>query len=41
VEQNPVKAGLVETPERWPFSSAADRVMTQVVAWAPLVGRGR
>jgi type I restriction enzyme R subunit len=40
VEQNPVKAGLVETPERWPFSSAADRVMTQVVAGAPLVGRG-
>jgi REP element-mobilizing transposase RayT len=24
VENNPVKAGLVETRERWPWSSAAD-----------------
>ena len=27
IENNPVKAGLVKSPEQWPFSSARDRIL--------------
>jgi putative transposase len=36
VEQNPVKARLVQTPEEWAFSSAAVRIRQNVRAGQPL-----
>lgn len=37
IEANPVKAGFVETPEDWPFSSAHDRKLLGLEAGVPLV----
>jgi type I restriction enzyme R subunit len=39
VEGNPVKAGLVDCPERWPYSSAWDRKRTGTEIGMPLVRR--
>jgi putative transposase len=36
VEHNPVKAGLTDKAERWPFSSARDRAATNVLLGQPL-----
>jgi putative transposase len=36
VEQNPVKAGLIDSAEQWPFSSARDRMATSVLPGRPL-----
>jgi hypothetical protein len=40
-EANPVKAGLVEAPEDWPFSSAHDRKLFGLEFGEPLVRRRR
>ena len=37
VEQNPVKAGLVESAEKWEFSSAYDRLKYGIPFGRPLV----
>lgn len=37
VEANPVKAGLVQTPEDWPFSSAHDRRKARLEWGQPLL----
>ena len=37
VEGNPVKAGLVDLPEQWPYSSAWDRKRTGMELGVPLV----
>ena len=37
IENNPVKAGLAEKPEEWPFSSARHRVLTGTTRGDPLV----
>ena len=36
VDGNPVKAGLVESPEDWPFSSAHDRKQAGLELGQPL-----
>ena len=36
IEENPVKAGLAETPEVWPFSSARARKLTKAEWGLPL-----
>ncbi len=36
IEQNPVKAGLVTSPEEWPFSSAKDRIIRGISPGQPL-----
>jgi putative transposase len=36
VEWNPVRAGLVASPEQWPFSSAADRAVGAIPLGQPL-----
>jgi putative transposase len=41
VETNPLKAGLVEAPEDWPFSSAHDRKLFGLEFGEPLVRRPR
>jgi len=40
VEQNPVKAGLVQTADQWPFSSVRDRLARDIPIGVPL-GRSR
>jgi putative transposase len=40
IEDNPVKAGLVQNPEDWPFSSAIDRKMAGLQWGEPLCRPG-
>ena len=37
VEQNPVKAGLIDAPEKWRFSSAHDRIERGIMLGEPLL----
>jgi len=41
IEGNPVKAGLVQTPQEWPYSSAFDRARAGLEFGCPLTRRRR